>query len=167
MKIATLYLCLLSLIFLSSCMKPSYVDIQQLDSPEASLHQHFGLNITGEVHYQYYQKYLHKEEREQLILILSPDSTNMKGGQLPLDQQLMEDFLWIDGKKYQEGSEISLEQLRLESQEQRTQAKEFVKDRLPAVSHQQGIWSLVQDDSTETLFVYDPAQQLLFIESKK
>jgi hypothetical protein len=158
---------LLTLVFIQACIPPSIDKTEKITKPDNTKIKDFGIQITGETIYQFYQKYGFTDQEEQLILIVRPDNTDLLSMALPFDSVEIKKIERIDMRKLVKDKPINFEPEKTLQTDIRIESKEFDSGKDKIVHHVAGKYRLVQNDSVETVYIFDSETGLLYIESKK
>ncbi len=158
---------ILILILIQSCIPPSTDQIEKIDTPNNSKIKDFGIKITGQIIYQFYQKYGFTDLKEHLILIVKPENVDHISTDLPFDSLDIKRVEKIDMQKFIKDKPIIFVYEKNMHTDIRLESEEYDSGKEKLVFHENGKYELIQTDSTETIFVFDSQTGLLYAESKK
>lgn len=158
---------LLTLTLIQSCIPPSADKTERLTQPDNTKIKRFAIQITGETIYQFYQKYGFNETEEQLILIVKPDNTDLLKLPLPIDSADIKKLKSINMEKLIKDKPINFESEKTLQSDIRIESEEFDSGKDKTIYHTKGKYKLVQNETTETIYIFDSKTGLVYIESKK
>ncbi len=157
---------LIAFIF-QSCISPSSEKIETLKNPDILILKDFGLNVSGEIIYQFYQSYGFTDKEEQLIMIVKPNDIEYLVNELPFDSVEIRKMERIDFTKFIKDDQINFEPDKIMQADIRIEAKEYDKGDKRNVFYGRGKYKLSKSDTLETAILYDGQTKLLYVESKK
>ncbi|MEH0154517.1 hypothetical protein V6R21_10260 [Limibacter armeniacum] len=167
-KFRILYKAIIVILALNqSCITPSTDEIQKIDKPDYLKIKSFGIGETGQIIYQFYQKYGFTDLEEQLILITKPEKIDFLTSDLPLNLTDLQNLEKIDVRKFKRDTSIIYEVEKYIHSDMRLESEEFDSSKNKSVFHVKGKYKFVQTDSVETLWLFDKQTGLMYIESKK
>ena len=158
---------ILTWIFMQSCIPQSTENIKKIEAPDKSIIDKFGIKPTGEIIYQFYQKYGLTDLEEHLIMIVRPANTKVLTLNLPFDSLVISRLEHINFGKFVKNSPVDFSAEKTNQADIRLEAKEFDSGKERAINYGRGKYKIIRNDSVETLFVYDKQAKLLYIESKR
>jgi len=161
--------CLITLIsiFIQSCIPSSTDQIEIIDTPDILTIDTFGVDTTGQIIYQLYQKYGFTDLEEQLILIIKPEKISNLTSVLPFDSLDIQRIEKIDLRKFIKGTLLNIALEKLIYSDIRIESKEFYSGQSKSIFYNKGQYQLVKTDTTEIIYVFDYQTGLMYIESKK
>jgi len=159
----------LLIIFFGSfgCITPSEQVIDIRDSPDLDIQKKFNIDTKGEIVHQFYQSYGWDDKMEQLIMIFEKKQFSVFAAKLPMDSIQVSNLRWVNKEKFnkQEGIDYKMDQylhadIRLES---------FLFDDKSDVTicKRSGEYTILSNDTLETIMIRDSQSDLLYIESVK
>jgi hypothetical protein len=168
MKQFTTYsLTILTAILIQSCIPPSTDQTEKIDTPDHTKTKDFGIEITGQTIYQFYQKYGFTDLEEQLILIVKPDNVDFLTADLPFDSLDIKRLEKIDLRKFIKDKPVIFAPEKTMQADIRLESKEYDSGQDKSVFHNEGKYGLTKTDTTETIFMFDSQTGLMYVESKK
>ena len=150
-----------------NCISVSTDNIQRLEEPNYFILNDFGLHKTGKIIYQFYQSYGFTDKEEQLIMIIEADNVDMLKYDLPIDSLKIRRIEHIDFIKFTNNGQIDFEPEKTIHSDIRLKSWEYDVSDKKKVFCKEGKYSLFQNDSLETIIIYDEKTKLMYVESKK
>jgi hypothetical protein len=143
--------------------------IDELSAPKMDLYTQFDFKPNGEIIYQLYHEYGFTDKVWHLITIVKPDSKLEFEHKLPLDSNILwnnVDRIHID--KFVEGYPIQITNDYQMNSDVTISAEEYHnKEYKLNVNHNLGTYSVQKTGNIYLLRIYDPKNDLEYIELKK
>lgn len=154
------------LILLQSCIPPSTEPVTQLDQPDRSKIDAFGIQVSGQIAYQFYHKYGFTDIEEHLILVVQPDEPLALGSDLPMTVVDADRLKVINKSKFTKDSTLNFAPGTYAHADIRIEALEFYAGQELQIFVKSGTYEIIQTDSAETLILSDEQSGMVYIESK-
>ena len=167
MKRFRIYILILTLTLTQSCLPPSKDQIQKIETPDKALLSDFGIELSGEIIYQFYQKYGFTDLEEQLILVMKPRGFDLKMSDQPLNSPEIKSLQKTSIRKFTDNQPIDFTHEKFQQADIRLESKEYDSGQSKSVHFNNRTYRIIQTDSTETIYVLDHQTQLMYVESIK
>jgi len=159
---------ILTLVLFQNCISSSTDNIERLEEPDYFILNDFGLNNkTGKIIYQFYQSYGFTDKEEQLIMIVEPYNFGVLKYDLPIDSLKIRRIKHIDFRKFTKNGQIDFGPEKIMHTDIRLKSWEYDKSNKKKVFCREGKYSLLKNDSLETIIIYDEKTKLIYVECKK
>ena len=158
---------ILTVLLFQNCISLSTDNIESLEEPDYFILNNFGLNKMGRITYQFYQSYGFTDKEEQLIMIIEPNNVDFLKYDLPIDSLKIITVEHIDFRKFTKSGQIDFEPEKIMHADIRLKSWEYDKGDKKNIFCREGKYSLLQNDSLETIIIYDKKTKLMYVESKK
>lgn len=152
---------------IQSCSPSSSNQIEKIDKPDREKVRDFGINVSGEIVYQFYEKYGFTDIEEHQLLIVKSDNVDFLTSTLPFDSIDIRRVQRIDLRKFIKDKPVDFESEKIFQQDVRIESKEFdVRKEIP-VFHNEGKYGITLNDSVETVYVFDQRTGLMYVDSRR
>jgi hypothetical protein len=154
-------------ITIQSCSHPSSNSIEKISKPDRKKVKDFGINISGDIVYQFYEKYGFTDIEEHQILVVKSDNVSFLTSTLPFDSIDIRRLQRIDLRKFIKDKPVDFEPEKIFQEDIRIESKEFDARKEMPVFHDEGKYGITLNDSVETVYVFDKRTELMYVESRK